>query len=208
MKKHLLIVLVSTVFGLSACKKEAELTPPVDNVQLGQTLLTKRAGQLTGKWLIDETSIAWKRFNPYFVELGITQDTVLRNLATLTISSPTQITHALSPQYIYDFKTELVCQLDYGGKSYPVYLTLSTAVDGKNTLSNVDSSPVRMSLWSYPAGAYNTPIPDTNALLFRKLGFFHTTFEEKEGNNSSSRRWYGYSSESALGLQEVKLTKQ
>lgn len=208
MKTLFLFALLAITISLVGCKSRQADPQPVDNVKLGQELLNRKAKQLWGKWLIQDAAIAWKPYNPYFTELGISRDTVLHNLATLTIPEVTPVITNLSPQsYNYTFETELAGTLSYGSESYPVYLSLMTYVDFPNTDTNLDSHVVWIRLQNYKRtapGLFTTD--ETN--YFRKLGFFHTMFQRQASSTDTIVKWLGTGSVSALGLNEVTLVKQ
>lgn len=198
MRTSLFTIIVLSTLCFCQCKPDQQATPVVHEEQATRALLTNEVNQLVGKWRIQESTIEPRQFNPYQTELAISKDTVLRDLATLTIQ-PAPTTNRLTQGWPSSSYTELEGTLDYGGRSYPVYISLVIPDEVTGTRNGV------IKLWNFLPGNFK---PEAEAVLFKKLGFFHTDFTLAAPSDSSVMHWRGTGQVSSIGLTHVKFIKQ
>ncbi|SOD91905.1 hypothetical protein [Spirosoma fluviale] len=198
MRKSLFVITILSTLCFFQCTPDQPATSVINKEQAARTLLDNEVNQLVGKWRIQESIVEPRQFNPYQVELAIVKDTVLRDLATLTIR-PAATTNRLTQGWPSSHYTGLDGTLDYGSKSYPIYINLVIPDEVTSTGRGI------VKLFNFLPGTFE---PEAEAILFKKLGFFHTDFTLTTPSDSSVMHWRDTGQVSSIGLTQVKLIKQ
>lgn len=119
MKTHFLFIgIISLLFG--QCTQPESAAPKIDFDKESVKLMSGIAPKLIGKWTMQEVAIRYKKGDYYQNQAQITKDTVLENIATLTIN-PVSKSRYDPPQAKHP---EFEGSIQYGTKTYPIYFSL------------------------------------------------------------------------------------
>jgi hypothetical protein len=124
MKTYLFITgIISLLFG--QCTQPESATPRIDYDKESVKLMSEVAPKLIGQWTLQEVAIKYKKGDYYQSQAQITKDTVLTNVATLTIRNVSK-SRFDPPQAKHP---EFEGSIQYGTRTYPIYFYLLASTE-------------------------------------------------------------------------------
>lgn len=123
MKYYSLFLLLAVGFGLGQCTLSGPPPAParIDYDQESVKLMNELTPQMSGTWQLRRVEVKRQTYNNLQAQAGIRKDTVLQDLATLTLKPATK------PRYMpkNDRHAEFEGRIQRNGRSYPVSLYMS-----------------------------------------------------------------------------------
>ena len=184
---HSLLLAIS--FFLIQCKSAPEPQPTLD--ERATALITVLRPRVTGTWQISTAQIKRRELGYFQVDPGITQDTVLRNLATLTLS-PASVNNKRLPKE-YGPVLELEGTVAYGGKTYPIYGLLDvgpTRIAGQSGLQGFVLLQYNFTSANFPPGSTSRRVEVEEDYL-HGVGLIGDNFSVEVAENQRTMTWRG-----------------
>ncbi|MBO3273016.1 hypothetical protein F1C16_13070 [Hymenobacter sp. NBH84] len=119
MKPFLRFALFAASLCFMQCTQE-EATPTIDYDQKSIELMNQLTPQIVGEWSLQRVSIKRQSHNGSQAEIGIKRDTVLQNLAILSIRQAA--VPRSNPKYLRH--PDFDCTIQYKDKTYPLSFSL------------------------------------------------------------------------------------
>jgi hypothetical protein len=110
---------------LTNCFREAAPAPKLDYDQASRKLMQTLAPQVVGTWTLRQVQVSFQPYNPHHALLPLRGDTLLQNLATLTLATAKTPRSARADARYPEFEG----QLHFRGQDYPIYLQLLASPD-------------------------------------------------------------------------------
>lgn len=169
--------------------------PQVDYEKVTIKLMDELAPQLLGRWTLRQVDIKVQSYNVNQKKLQLAKDTVLLNLATLTIRSATQL--RMSPQD--PRHPEFEGTIEFRGKTYPIGFYL--LANAERVVSNKGPQAHLLFEYRFPNG---TRIPESEETLLNDLGVVGDNFSLEIVPGQSAMTWRGLN----RGVDKIDLQKQ
>jgi hypothetical protein len=120
MRLFLPTVLLGLTCSLTNCSQRLDPAPKLDYDQASRELMQTLAPQVVGTWTLRQVQVSFQPYNPHHALLPLRGDTLLQNLATLTLAAAKTPRSARADARYPEFEG----QLHFRGHDYPVYLQL------------------------------------------------------------------------------------
>ncbi|ARK08955.1 hypothetical protein [Fibrivirga algicola] len=192
MRTYFFVIALNTIlFG--QCTKPESATPRVDYDKESIKLMSEVAPQISGQWTMQEVAISHKKGDYYQQQAQITKDTVLKDIATLTIKpvsnsrfSPRQAQHP-----------EFEGNIQYGGKTYPIYFFL-TASAGRIDKKTGPQASILFE-YSFPSGSR---LIEAEESYLKNAGIVNTNYSVEVVDSQPAMIWRG-----GKGVDQIRLEK-
>jgi hypothetical protein len=125
MRLFLPTVLLGLTCSLTNCSQRSDPAPKLDYDQASRELMQTLAPQVVGTWTLRQVQVSFQSYNPHHALLPLRGDTLLQNLATLTLVAAKTPRNARADARYPEFEG----QLYFRGHDYPVYLQLLASPD-------------------------------------------------------------------------------
>jgi hypothetical protein len=125
MRLFLPTVLLGLTYSLTNCSQRLDPVPKLDYDQASRELMQTLAPQVVGTWTLRQVQVSFQPYNPHHALLPLRGDTLLQNLATLTLAAAKTPRNARVDARYPEFEG----QLHFRGHDYPVYLQLLASPD-------------------------------------------------------------------------------
>ncbi len=179
---------------LCACNKKDVLVsdPKVDFNSASVKLMDSIRPALYGTWQMQEVKVV--PFQTSVGEIGIYKDTVLKNLATLTINHIDYNTNEL-----YRRQNDVTGTLTFGSKTYPVGFTMNASA---NRIYH-KTGPQVFGLFEYrfPSGLHITEKEEMYLIYLTLIG---ENFEMQLSDDGKSMQWKGLN----RAIKNIQLVKK
>ena len=113
-------VLLGIAYSLTNCSQRSDPAPKLDYNQASRELMQILAPQVVGTWTLCQVQVSFQPYNPHHALLPLRGDTLLQNLATLTLAAAKTPRSARADARYPEFEG----QLHFRGHDYPIYLQL------------------------------------------------------------------------------------
>jgi hypothetical protein len=120
MRLFLPAVLLGLACSLTNCSREAAPAPKLDYDQASRELMQTLAPQVVGTWTLRQVQVSFQPRGYGHALVPLRGDTLLQNLATLTLAAAKTPRNAPADARYPEFEG----QLRFRGQAYPVYLQL------------------------------------------------------------------------------------
>ncbi len=190
MKKIITLFFVSVLF--LSCKKNGEVSKPekVDWNTSSITLMNNLRPKLLGTWKIEEIHVT--PYAPNTSEIGIYKDTLLNNVAELTISR-------INNDSNYETGNDVTGFLRFKTKSYPVgFRMLPTP---QHIFENKGPQVFGLFEYRFPVGTHLTE-PEEDYL--RNLTLINNNFEIEMSKDGKVMTWKGLN----RAIKSMRLAKK
>lgn len=202
MKNYIRLSLLATTLCFTQCTKE-EATPAktgtvakpaVNYDQESIKLMNKLVPHMLGDWSLQRVHIKRQPYNFSQTEIGIERDTVLQELAVLSIrqaavprTNPKDLRHP-------DFD----CTIHYKGKSYPMAFWL--LANAEHVFNNTGPQASFLLRYNFPTG---TRFPETEEKYLDSIGLVDNFFVETTAD-PNTMTWRGLN----RGIDKIELQKR
>jgi len=186
---------ISLLFGQCSLDKQEDAAPAINYDQASITLMEKVTPQLVGNWELRQVNIKIQSYNQDQKKLGLTQDTVFRNLATMVIRTATVPRSNPRDARHPDFEGSI----SYQGKTYPIYFRL---IANAERVYN-DQGPQAFFLleYNFPMG---TRLPEPEETFLDNLGLMGDNYSLELFEGQPRMTWRGLN----RGVEKIELHKQ
>ena len=106
--------------SLTNCSREAAPAPKLDYDQASRELMQTLAPQVVGTWTLRQVQVSFQPYGYGHALVPLRGDTLLQNLATLTLAAAQTPRSARADARYPEFEG----QLHFRGQDYPIYLQL------------------------------------------------------------------------------------
>jgi len=198
--KYIRLSILATTLCFAQCTKEEATpaktgtAPAVNYNQETIKLMNQLTPQMVGDWSLQRVHIKRQLYNVSQSEAGIKRDTVLQELAVLSIrqAAVSRITPK-DPRYP-DFE----CTIRYKGKAYPMYFSL--LANAERVIGNTGPQAFFLLQYDFPAG---TRFPEAEETYLESIGLVDN-FSVETTADPNTMTWRGLNQ----GVEKIELRKR
>ncbi|MBC6610679.1 hypothetical protein H8B15_07080 [Hymenobacter sp. BT507] len=202
MKNYLHLSLLATALCFTQCTKEEAVPakpgttakPAINYDQESIKLMNQLTPQMVGDWSLQRVHIKRQSYNSSQSEAGIKRDTVLQELAILSIrqaavprTNPKDLRHP-------DFD----CTIQYKGKSYPMHFWLLASAE--HVFDKTGPQAFFLLEYNFPSG---TRFPEAEETYLKSIGLVDN-FSVETTADPNTMTWRGLN----RGIDKIELRRQ
>jgi hypothetical protein len=188
-----IIGIISFLFG--QCTQPESATPKIDFDKESVKLMSEVTPKLIGQWTLQEVSVSYKKGDYYQNQAQITKDTVLTNVALLTIRTVSK-SRFDPPQAKHP---EFEGSVQYGTKTYPIYFYLIAS--GGRIINKTGPQASFLFEYNFPNG---TRLVEPEEAYLRNVGIVNNNFSVELVDGQPSMVWRGGN----RGVDQIRLVKK
>ncbi|GAB3808643.1 hypothetical protein GCM10028819_48130 [Spirosoma humi] len=194
MKAYFLFIGISSLL-LGQCTQPESAPPKIDFDKESVKLMSEVAPKLIGQWTMQEVAIRYRKNDYYQSQAQITKDTVLKNIATLTINAvsasrfdPPQAKHP-----------EFEGHIQYGTRTYPIYFYLLASAG--RIVNKTGPQASFLFEYNFPNGSH---LVEPEEAYLKNVGIVNDNFSVEVIDGQPVMIWRGGNQ----GVDQIRLVKK